>query len=459
MVLDWNWPVVWGFDVPGSQVKVSLVGTSDSIVTQADSTGVWRQTLPQMAPGGPYNITFTSSSGGQAELTDVLFGDVYVCGGQSNMQFTVSSALNASAEIAAANNPNIRIFTVGQGTQSNTPLSDLETIEQNWTAATPASIGGGEFVYFSAICWFFGRDVNAATGRPIGLISNNWGGTCLERWAPTSVSAPCGKGTTVPILYNAMIAPYTVGPMTVSGFLWSQGECNADSNSTAYYGCAFGAFMDSWRNAFGNSDAFFAFELLPAYIADSTFSPYSLPYERAAQLMGLNATGANVVVASGLDLGDPQAPHGSVHPRNKQTVGARMSAAALNLVYGKDVPYLNPSYTNATQQTLNNNLVVTVTFGLSTVYDGLYLAQGVVCPTGLGVPASECSWYDVQTVDGTWWNATQAISPDGMSLVLTVPGTALPANATRGNFSPYPVVTLYNSAGLPALPWGPTLVY
>ena len=179
-----------------------------------------------------------------------------------------------------------------------------------------------------------------------------------------------------------------------------------------------------------------------------------------------------------------------------------MSAAALNLVYGKDVPYLNPSYTNATQQTLNNNLVVTVTFGLSTVYDGLYLAQGVVCPTGLGVPASECSWYDVQTVDGTWWNATQvtcgpcslqrcstsvshppppfaflwgfrgvmwlsspllllvqAISPDGMSLVLTVPGTALPANATRGNFSPYPVVTLYNSAGLPALPWGPTLVY
>ena len=88
------------------------------------------------------------------------------------MQFTVASAFNATAEIAAANYPLIRVMTVGQGTSSSTPLADLKTIEQNWTAATPASIGGAEFGFFSAICYFFARDVHLATGVPIGAISN-----------------------------------------------------------------------------------------------------------------------------------------------------------------------------------------------------------------------------------------------------------------------------------------------
>jgi sialate O-acetylesterase len=115
-------------------------------------------------------------------------------------------------------------------------------------------------------CYFFGRDVfEALNGSvPIGLISNNWGGTCLQEWfsAPDS----CGIKAT-PILYNAMIVPYLQGPMALTGFLWSQGECNADANQTAYYACAFAPFIDGWRQQFGVPDAFFGFELLPAYIS------------------------------------------------------------------------------------------------------------------------------------------------------------------------------------------------
>ena len=115
------------------------------------------------------------------------------------------------------------MFTVGQGNSSNTPFTDLGSVEQNWTAATPQSIGGPEWDEFSAICWFFGRNVYNALGGsvPIGLISNNWGGTCLSQWSTAAVNQACGtngQGS----LYNAMIAPYITGPMALTGFLWSQ---------------------------------------------------------------------------------------------------------------------------------------------------------------------------------------------------------------------------------------------
>ena len=118
----WNATACFGFVCP------CVCGPMSAFVQ--DSSGLWRQSLPAVAAGGPYNLTFVSSEGGSVVLTDVLFGDVYLCGGQSNMQFTVSSALNASAEIAAANYANIRVFTVGQGNSSATPLRDLASIEQ-----------------------------------------------------------------------------------------------------------------------------------------------------------------------------------------------------------------------------------------------------------------------------------------------------------------------------------------
>jgi sialate O-acetylesterase len=373
----------------------------------------------------------------------------------------VSAGFNATAEIAAANYPNIRVFTVGQGTKSNTPLADLQTVEQNWTAATPASIGGagpgnGDFEFFSAICYFFARDLYNALGGtvPIGAVSNNWGGTCLQLWAPDAVTDACGMPGNVPSLYNAMIAPLTVGPMAVSGFLWSQGECNADSNTTDFYACAFRPFIDAWRGQFGAPSAFFGFELLPAYIRDASFSPVSLPFERAAQLTALAGDDPFIVTANGMDLGDPTAPHGSVHPRNKQTVAARFAAAALPLLYGRPAAYLNPAYRAAAAVTAGTTATVTVTFDPASVGAGLTIVPNA-CPTAAGVPADECAWHEIQTADGVWYNATAAVTPggSGVTLTATIATAGVAVNATRSSFSPWPVVTLYNSAGFPALPW------
>lgn len=170
----------------GTSVKTGFNGAT--LTSTAGADGTWRQALPPTAAGGPYNLTFSASTGESAALSNVLFGDVYICGGQSNMQFTVDNAFNATAEVAAANGyPNvrarrgrvehaaaaaswtapsrtrftcilscvgvlgstqIRVFTVGQGTTSNVTLTQLATIAQGWSVASAASIGVGNWSEF-----------------------------------------------------------------------------------------------------------------------------------------------------------------------------------------------------------------------------------------------------------------------------------------------------------------------
>ena len=383
------------------------------------------------------------------------------------MQFSVPNAFNGSAEAAdAANHPLIRVFTVGQGggMSDSAPLRDFSSIEQPWSVASPAAIGNGDFTYFSALCYFFARDLQEALGEPtvpIGAISSNWGGTCLSSWTPAdgSAVADCGVSGTSghSNLYDGLIAPLALGPMAIDGFLWSQGECDADCNNTAYYRCAFPRFINDWRKKFDALDAFFSFQVLPAYVNDSgRFNPYSLPYERSAQLEGLTAGGL-VHAANSIDLGDALAPYGSVHPRNKQTVAARMVAAARALIFGDaTVPYLSPRYSGASPSTSGADLVVTVSFAPAPPASGLLSLLPAACPAGVGgLPASECSWFEVMTADGAWHNATGvALSADSKRLVLTVPGAGTQAAAaTRGFFSPWPVVVLFSAEGLPALPW------
>ena len=143
------------------------------------------------------------------------------------MVFSMAAVANASAEIAEADqHPNIRLFTVGQGSHTEYAAPDLQTIEQRWAVASHETVSNKQrFGYFSAVCYIFGRQLAAAVSTaasplPIGLISSNWGGTPVEAWSPRAAFGACNRTEDPGQLYNAMIAPFTVGPMALTGATW-----------------------------------------------------------------------------------------------------------------------------------------------------------------------------------------------------------------------------------------------
>ncbi len=193
--------IVWGYsDTFNAPITLSLNNkvyqTMSSSTPSADSVGasIWSVTLDAQSEEGPFQVKVTQPlANGTLEtitLNDVLFGDVWICSGQSNMQFSVSGMFNASVEIANANNyPKIRLFTVSD-TQASTPQEEIITIGMQWSIASSITVGSG---YTSAVCWLYGRMVHEGLGgRPMGLIHTSWGGTYIEYWTPPEVLSDCG---------------------------------------------------------------------------------------------------------------------------------------------------------------------------------------------------------------------------------------------------------------------------
>jgi len=450
---------IWGW-TSQPNAAVALKFNSQTYKATSGKDNSWSIYLNPQAAGGPYNITITSTAGDNAVLTNVLFGDVWVCSGQSNMQFTVSSAFNSTAEIAAANRyPNIRLFTVGQANVSNVPLAELSNIEQTWVPASSTSVGGGDWSYFSASCWFFGRDLYDTYGVPLGLISSNWGGTYIQAWSSPTALSQCNQTSDEEVrkiespnpnqpsvLWNAMIVPFL--PMKVAGAIWYQAEANVGADK--YYACAFPAMIQDWNLNFNNEneDFGFFFVQLAAYTEGNPGDALALM--RLAQTSALQLE--YVGMATAFDLGDPATnnPYGNIHPRDKQPVGYRLSLAAQNLYYGDEaVEYLGPTFFQ--YQVVKNapNVVVWVQFELGSLDDGLVM-QEAYCPEAVGI--SNCAWAEILTSDGNWNNATQSISEENFQLEVTV-AAGLTVQGVRYGFAEWPVATLYNTAGLPAPPF------
>jgi sialate O-acetylesterase len=193
--------VVWGFGDPSTLTILTMnnkiyttISGSEPANEQAES--IWSFTLDPMSEEGPFDIRVSQplANGTLVTITlhDVLFGDVWICSGQSNMQMTVSLIFNGSQEIANAGNyPKIRVFTAAL-VPSATPVEELLGISLNWSIASPESVGGPNWDYLSAVCWLYGRMIHEALGgRPIGLIATTWGGTAIELWMPTKALQDC----------------------------------------------------------------------------------------------------------------------------------------------------------------------------------------------------------------------------------------------------------------------------
>jgi sialate O-acetylesterase len=162
---------VWGWANKGEKVRISFAGKN--YTTTANSSGKWIVYMDPLPEGGPYDLTISASN--KIILKNILIGEVWVCSGQSNMEWPVSSTNNAEAEIAVANYPKIRLFTVPKKV-SAIPKDDIESGE--WVECSPSTIPG-----FSAVGYFFGRNLQKHLNVPVGLINSSWGGTILETWA------------------------------------------------------------------------------------------------------------------------------------------------------------------------------------------------------------------------------------------------------------------------------------
>jgi sialate O-acetylesterase len=171
VVLQRDVPVpVWGWAEPGQRVKVTLAG--QSVQTTADAKGKWLAKLGPYPAGGPHVLAVAGPK--DVEVKDVLVGDVWICSGQSNMEWGVASSNNSAKEIASADHPRIRLFSVPK----KIALEPTETVESSWQVCSPESVPG-----FSAVGYFFGRELERELGVPIGLIHSSWGGTVAEAWA------------------------------------------------------------------------------------------------------------------------------------------------------------------------------------------------------------------------------------------------------------------------------------
>jgi len=442
---------IWGWAAANDQVTVTF-NQKTYTATAAATGGAWSVLLDATSAGGPYTIDAASSSGLRASLTDVLFGDVYVCSGQSNMQFTVHSAFNNTAEIAAAAlYSQIRLFTVGTSTSSATPLTEFATISQTWSVAAPATVGVGDWNEFSAVCWFFGKNLYDQLKVPIGLFSDNWGGTPVQAWSspdalkvcPTTAVTPIGGPNDPSNLWNAMILP--ILPMTITGATWYQGEANAGQSN--YYACAFPEMIKDWRLKWGGETS----KTFPFYFVQlAPWASGDLNSEALVRLAQVYATQLpNVGLGTAFDSGDPTSPFGDIHPRSKQVVGYRLSLTALAIGYRQPIQYKGPEAAGWTILSQSPSASVRVTFSADSVGGGLVITPKA-CYTGEN--SNQCRWADIGTQDGQWANATIAISGQSIVLSATIASNSQ-VTGVRYGWANYPIAVVYNKEGLPALPF------
>jgi sialate O-acetylesterase len=197
--------IVWGYSDASTLTILRMNGkvyTAKSGSEPANELGesIWSVTLDPVSQEGPFDIHVSQplKNGTLVTITihDVLFGDVWICSGQSNMKMTVSSIFNATEEIANAGNyPKLRLFTAAL-IPSAVPVEELLGMYLNWSVASPKSVDGPGWDYMSAVCWLYGRMIHQALGgRPLGLVASSWGGTAIQYWMSPEALQACNETT------------------------------------------------------------------------------------------------------------------------------------------------------------------------------------------------------------------------------------------------------------------------
>ena len=356
---------VWGKAEPGEQVTVKIKGKVQE--TTADGDGKWSVMLAPLEAGGPHELVISAAN--TITINDVLVGEVWICSGQSNMEWTVNNSYDADLVKATANYPNIRMINYPNTGSQESAWTHEGT---NWQVCSPETVGG-----FSAVGYFFGRELEQVLDVPIGLINNAWGGSAADAWVNREVLEESDYYQPTLKRWQEMEKQYqslsTKGNLTdedkkelqnlknqmqgnqrpsniyngvlkshlgygIQGVIWYQGESNA---GRAYqYRKLFPTLIANWRDEWQEGDfPFYWVQLADFGVEKPEPSESGWAELREAQTMTMEKlpnTGEAVII----DVGEGK----DIHPRNKVTVGQRLARWALAKQYGKDLAYHSPTY-------------------------------------------------------------------------------------------------------------------
>lgn len=443
--------VVWGWAEPGEKVKVSIDG--QTLSTAAGTNGTWRVALKPLKGNGPLEMVVTGKN--TVTVNDLLVGDVWLCSGQSNMEWGLGRSDNGADTIKAATNSKIRLLRVTAG-QFNEPQTDIPS---TWTVCSPQTAGG-----FSAVGYFFGSTLQEETGVPIGLIANAWGGTAIELWASPGAwkqidelaklnADPNGLGR----IYNGRVAP--LAPYGIRGAIWYQGESNGGEDDIYFHKMRW--LIGCWRQAWGvysdrkGRDGIQPEYQFPFYFVqladfqganDNPAGGDGWAKLRMAQFKALTIPRTGMALA--IDIGNA----GDIHPRNKEDVGKRLAFWALAKDYGKSkLVCSGPLYKSMKAD--GAKIRMSFDYAGSGLMIGRKEGHGpaVEAKAAAGGEAPKLQRFAIAGEDRKWFWADAAI--DGSTVVVTSTNVPNPV-AVRYAFSMNPAgCNLYNKEGLPASPF------
>lgn len=426
---------IWGWDDPGAEVKVRAGWTLDEFVSIADEDGEWSVSIPTTIAGGPYNIYISGSS--DIIVKNILLGDVWICSGQSNMEYKINWMggwsnpwfERDSIDIERNKYPLIRLFQLKKNA-SDTPLDDCQG---QWMPVNTQTVAE-----FSAVAFFFGRELNRKIGVPVGLVLTSWGGTPAEAWT-SARELESNKDLSFYAqrdyseveehrkpahLFNAMIKPLL--KMSISGAIWYQGEANR--HDALHYRKLFPAMIKDWRKHFNQGDFPFYYVQIAPYKYDR---PMVGALVREAQLMALEVPGTAMVVTS--DIGNPD----DIHPVRKQEVGRRLARNALALHYGvKGLTYSGPVFEKMEVEE----------------DDGIKKARLFFSHTARGLEYTEgkLRCFEIAGDDRIFYEANASIEGDNVMVWSDMVEEPV---AVRFGFSNAAEPNLFNSEGMPASPF------
>lgn len=417
---------VWGWGDASATVRVvGSWNTADTVSTQVDDNGRWMVKLPTGKYGGPYKLEVLSTE--HIVVNDVMLGEVWLCSGQSNMEWTPNNGIQDGAgEIEAARYPDIRYFSL----KKRGSKYPQEQCQAQWEQCSPEVMRRR-----SAVAYFFGRELHRnLDGVPVGLIVSAWGGTPAEVWAPRDSILgkrdiadgllqqsypwwPSQPGA----LYNGMINPLM--PYGIAGAIWYQGESNRDYPSS--YFPLMKELIKSWRTGFGHEFPFYLVQIAPHNYHANNNGPALVREAQERVVREIPNTGMVVT----LDVGDPS----NIHPARKQQVGARLAALALKEQYGQEqVDAYSPTFR---EMTVKKNKAI-VTFH--------HAERGLACPD------KEIRGVMLAGEDGRFVPAKARIK--GSTLEVTAPTVKVPV-AVRYCFDDATLGNLRHRDGLPVAPF------